>query len=67
MVLSTHQKTGGKQTMNNDIRTVNIPLKSEFSYILALLMAYKWSDNDEFFKNKFLKPFIEQLKIGVGA
>lgn len=46
---------------------LELNLKCEFSYILALLMAYKWSDNDEFFKNKFLKPFIEQLKRGVGA
>lgn len=44
MVLSTHQKTGGK-TMNNDIRTVNIPLKSEFSKDIKRLKQRRRSDN----------------------
>ena len=44
MVLSTHQKTGGK-TMNNDIRTVNIPLKSEFSKDIKRLKKRRRSDN----------------------
>lgn len=45
MVLSTHQKTGGKQTMNNDIRTVNIPLKSELSKDIKRLKQRRRSDN----------------------
>lgn len=44
MVLSTHQKTGGKQLMNN-IKTINIPLKSEFSKDIKRLKQRRRSDN----------------------
>lgn len=43
-MLSTHQKTGGKQTMNN-IKTVNIPLKTEFDRDITALRKRKRNDN----------------------